>query len=122
MNNPVLNASALPPMQAYKDRRGWLIAFGIVEILIACFFLLVACLMALVIPNMPQQPAAPAPPGWIFLFAAGFYGTLAAVFAAAGIGSIQARNWARILMIVLSSLWLAFGVLGTLGFALVLPM
>jgi hypothetical protein len=34
MNNPALNASALPAIPAYKDRRGWLIAFGIVEIVV----------------------------------------------------------------------------------------
>jgi hypothetical protein len=114
-------------MPAYKNRHGWLIAFGIVELLIACFFLfnvLMACLMAFMIPNLPKppgQPAMPVAPGWIFFFVAAFYGIFAAVFAAAGIGSMQARNWARILMIVLSSIWLAFGVIGTLGFALVVP-
>lgn len=47
---------------------------------------------------------------------------LGGIFAAAGIGSIQARNWARILMIVLSSLWLAFGTLGTVGVIVIMPL
>ncbi|PYX94141.1 MAG: hypothetical protein DMG67_02255 [Acidobacteria bacterium] len=124
MNDIALNASGLPPLPgpAYKDRRGWLIAFGIVEILIACFFLLMCCFMALVIPNMPRQPAQPEVPSGLFLVMAAFYGIMAAIFAAASIGSIRCRNWARILMIVLSSLWLAFGVLGTVGFIVVMPM
>jgi hypothetical protein len=125
MNSPTLNASALPPRPAYKDRRGWLIAFGVVEILIACCFLLMTlmvCVAAMAIPNMPKQPGQPEAPVGLVLIGAGFYGLVAAVFATVGIGSIQARNWARILAIVLSSLWLVFGVTGTLGFALMMPI
>ena len=51
-----------------------------------------------------------------------FYGALGAIFAAGGIGSIQAKSWARILMIVLSSFWLGFGLLGTLGVAAMMPI
>lgn len=124
MNDAPLNPSALPPLPrpGYKDRCGWLIAFGIIEILIACFFLFMCAFMALVIPNIPKQPGQPDVPSAIFLLGAGFYGVLAAIFATAGIGSMQAKNWARILMIVLSSIWLAFGALGTLSAALMMPM
>src|SRR5208337_1108053 len=49
------------------------------------------------------------------------YGLLAAVFFTSGIGSIRCKNWARILMLVVSGLWLAFGLIGTLVMALIVP-
>ena len=119
MNAPV---GALPLLPTHKDRRGWLIAFGVVEILMACFFLLMAAVMAALIPNIPRPAGQPAVPSGFFLAIGVFYGLLGGVFAAAGVGSIQAKNWARILMIVLSSLWLGFGVLGTLGCIAILPV
>jgi hypothetical protein len=104
MNNPALNASALPPMAAYKDRRGWLIAFGVLEILIACFFLFMVLFMAMVVPNMPKPPGQPELPSAIFYAGAMVYLVPAAIFAVGGIGSIRASNWARIFMIVVSCL------------------
>jgi hypothetical protein len=49
------------------------------------------------------------------------YGAMAALFFAGGIGSIRCRNWARILMLVVSGLWLAFGLMTTLVLAFVMP-
>jgi hypothetical protein len=109
-----------PPL--YKDRRGWLIAFGVVEILIACFFLLMTIMTALVIPSMPQRPGQPSVPSGMFYGIACFYLMIAAFFIAAGIGSIRRKNWARIAMIVASSIWLAFGVLGTVMTIVIMPM
>src|SRR5258708_30551194 len=97
-----------PAAPSFKDRRGWLVAFGVVEILIACFFLLVLALMMIVIPAMPMPPGQPTlPRGMFALVGLLFYGPLAAIFLIVGIGSIRTRNWARIAMMVLSSLWLA---------------
>jgi hypothetical protein len=57
----------------------------------------------------------------MMLFVGVQYGLMAAVFFAGGIGSIQCRNWARILMLVVSGLWLAFGLLTTVIMAFVVP-
>src|SRR5215472_8812123 len=73
MNAPV---GALPPLPAHKDRRGWLIAFGVAEILIACFFLFMAIVTAALIPNMPRPAGQPAVPSGLFLVIGAFYGLL----------------------------------------------
>jgi hypothetical protein len=112
-----------PAAPAFKDRRGWLVAFGVVEILIACFFLLMVVFMTIVMPSMPMPPGQPELPKGIFAIAGFiFYAPLAAIWLTVGIGSIRARNWARIAMIALSSIWLVFGVLGTLSVAFLMPM
>jgi hypothetical protein len=109
----------LPPV--YKDRRGWLIAFGVVEILIACFLVLMAAVMILAIPSMPKTPQQPPVPEGMFYAIGAFYLALAAGFVTVGVGSIRAREWARITMIVVSSIWLTFGFLGTLFSAILMP-
>lgn len=70
MNEPL---GALPPLPTHKDRRGSLIAFGVVEILIACFFLLMSLLMAALLPNMagsisnmPKTAGQPGVPSGLF--------------------------------------------------------
>src|SRR5437899_7386808 len=96
---------------AYKDRRGWLIAFGVVEILIACFLAMMAAFMVFAISSLPRTPQQPPMPARTMIPGVVFYLALAAGFIALGIGSIRAREWARIAMIVVSSIWMAFGVI-----------
>jgi len=113
----------------YKSRRGWLIAFGIAEILIGCSFLLMLGMMALVFygpvaARMPAEarPAGPFSTPLLMGFAVAQYGVMAAIFFTAGIGSLRCRNWARILMLVVSSLWLAIGVISTVVMAIMFPI
>jgi hypothetical protein len=112
------------PQPEFKERRGWLIAFGIVEILIGALNLLMVAIfligvLLLKAPVTNQQgPISPA--GMITLVEL-FYGGLAAFFITVGIGSIRCRNWARITMIVASSLWLIWGVLSVVVIAFVFP-
>lgn len=111
-----------PPLgPVYKDRRGWLIAFGVIEILIACFLVMMAAIMILAGPSLPKTPQQPSVPEGFFYIIGAFYLVLAAGFVTVGIGSMRAREWARITMIVVSSIWLAFGVLGTLFSAVLMP-
>jgi len=115
--------STAPPLP-YKNRRGWLIAFGVAEILIACFLLLCVALMAVALLILPSRPFAEQTAMSrlaVMIAATLFYGGAAAFFLTAGIGSIQRRNWARILMLVGSGFWLAIGVLGTLFILLFFP-
>jgi hypothetical protein len=117
---------AVPP--AYPSRRGWLIAFGVIEILMGCAFLLMIVLSAFAFlgpaaAKMPPNAMAPGPmsPLVIMVLVGLQYGLLAAVFMTAGIGSIRCKNWARILMLVVSGFWLACGLLATLMMVFMLP-
>src|SRR5258708_18750086 len=50
------------------------------------------------------------------------YALIAAVFIALGIGSVQARRWARALTLVTSWYWLIIGTLGTVALTAILPV
>ncbi len=114
----------IAPSPPYKDRRGWLIALGIVEILIGCWnVLLVATVLITFLflkAPFPNQPGAMSPAG-VLTFTEVFYGGLAAFFITVGIGSIRCRNWARITMIVASTFWLVIGTFSIIVMAVVLP-
>jgi len=112
----------------YQSRRGWLIAFGVIEILMACAFLLMLLFSAFIFlgpaaAKMPQGAMATGPmsPRVLMVLVGLQYGLLAAVFLTAGIGSIRCKNWARILMLVVSGFWLVCGLLGTLIMVFILP-
>ena len=118
---------AVPP--PYKSQRGWLIAFGVVEILMGCASLLMILFMAFVFfgPTAARMPpgamaTGPMSPRVLMLFAGLQYGLVAAVFITAGIGSIRCKNWARIMMLVVSGLWLGFGLLTALMMAFMFPI
>ncbi len=118
----MISESFGPRPVLYKDRGGWLIALGVVEILIACFSLLLVILV-LSLPhwaprNSPAQ--ASTSPG-AMIFAAVLYGGMAAVLLAIGVGSIRCKNWARIAMLAVSGWWLGSGVLSTLCILLLAP-
>src|SRR5438270_1418036 len=106
----------------YKNRRGWLIGFGIVQILIACFFLLMTAIMAFGVASLPKMsPGRPALPTAMLYVAALMYLGVAALFIVTGIGSIRAKNWARITILVISWLWLVTGVFCVLISVLIVP-
>jgi len=113
----------------YKSRRGWLIAFGVVEILIGVAFLLMLSFMMFFLlgpaaARMPPNAMSAGPISRPVLAAmAGLqYGLIAAIFFIAGIGSIRCRNWARIMMLVVSGLWLALGLMTTLFMGFMFPI
>lgn len=118
------NAIPESPAPPYKDRGGWLVAFGIIEIVLAALSLLMGTL-ALISSLLSTRPQVAGIPAGVHaagvIISVGFYLVIAAFFVVAGIGSIRRRNWARILMLIGSTLWLALGVLGTLFFLFVLP-
>src|SRR5436305_76514 len=110
------------PTATFKDRRGGLIAFGIFQLLIAaCLFLFAAFVLFLPSAELAksQQPGTPPPPMGAV---AALYAVLGILFATLGIGSILAKNWARIGTLIVCWFWLGTGVLSTLGGALILPM
>jgi hypothetical protein len=112
------------PPTPLKNRRGWLIAFGVIEILIAGFCLL---LLALMVAGLLALSHANRPAGAPELSAAGpviavlVYGGLGVLFLILGVGSIRRKNWARIATQIVSGFWLFTGVLSSLFFVFVLP-
>lgn len=107
-----------------KQRRGWLIGFGIVEILIGCFSLLASAGMLLFSPPINRSaPAAqgPIPPTVITALIVTFYAAAGALFLLVGIGSLLCKNWARITMLIVSGIWLGIGLLSAMLMALLLP-
>ena len=119
MGNPTAESPALP----YKDRRSWLIAFGVFEILLGacCLLITLFALMSLVIPRPSHTAETPAGAHAAMVVGVGFYVMIAAFFLVAGIGSILRRNWARILTLIGSGLWLFIGTLGTIFFLFLFP-
>lgn len=110
------NAIAEPSPLFHKDRRGWLIAFGIIEILFGAASLLMATLTIVFLLVFNPLPGQQMPSGTntaTVVVSVIYYSLVAAFFFTAGIGSIQRRNWARILMLIVSALWLGLGVLST---------
>jgi len=107
----------------YKSRRGWLIAFGVIEILMACAFLLLILLsvIAFLGPAAARMPSSQISPRALMVLVGLEYGLLAGVFITGGIGSIRCKNWARIFMLVVSGLWLGLGLLATLMMVFIVP-
>lgn len=119
-----LAASAPPPSPpAYKNRRGLLIFAGVVELLMAAATLAMVTLFLVSSSIWNKQPP---PPGMslaalrVFTFL--FYGGIGAFLIVLGIGTILAKNWARILGLIASWFWLAMGVIGTLAVVLIMPV
>jgi len=112
------------PSLPFKNRRGWLIAFGIFEILIACAFLLVALLVGVAMimsPHIQRAPGAPELRPGVAFVAAAFYVVPGLLFLLLGVGSIKCRTWARIGSQIASGFWLFIGTMSTLFIMFILP-
>ena len=115
---------AAPLPAPLKNRRGWLIAFGIFQILIGCFCLLMLAFLLISLPTIShasRTPGAPELPTIAVVMAFLVYGGLGAVFLALGVGSIMCKNWARIGTQIVSGFWLVTGLLSGLALVFVLP-
>lgn len=118
---PYEKAVVPPPSlpEGFKDRSTGLILFGAFEIILGVLAALMIPMAALSLAIQPPGGAAASVRTMIPAMV--MYGVLAVVFVWLGIGSIQAKRWARALMLVLSWLWLVAGVLGMLWLAVVMP-
>ena len=103
------------PVTQYKDRRTWLVLFGIVELLIAAFLGFLAAVMMAMPRMMGNRPLPPGLPHGFWVSISVGYLLLGLCFVAGGIGSILAKNWARLLMLVLSWCWLVCGIFAVIG-------
>jgi hypothetical protein len=111
-----------PAVPTYKDRRGLLIACGVVQALLGLLLLLMGLMMAFIpLDAMKASQSNPlARPGMRVVIAS-MYVVPAVIFLTLGIGSARAKNWARIGTLILSWGWLALGVLNLAVVILVLP-
>jgi len=110
---------ATPP---YKDKKTGLLVFGIFEILLGVFFVLMLLVMAigqLVLAHRPEMAATVDRRSLLPTFA--MIGGLAVVFIWLGVGSIKHRRWARALSLCLGWVGLVTGVISCVALLGTLP-
>jgi len=94
-------------MTEFRDRRGGLVAYGILQIVVglicALFVLVLAAALELTSRRGMAAPTNIAP-AFVIYGAAAFY------FVTVGMGSIRLRRWARAMSVAFSAAWLAIGV------------
>lgn len=97
------------PDAAPKDRKKWLVAVGVFEMLLALLFLFGLAGMLAAFVNMPddlgREAGAPAGMRWGFVIGALMQGLIAAALVWHAVGVIRARRWARALGLIFA--WLA---------------
>jgi hypothetical protein len=103
--------------EQFIDRRGWLIFFGIAEMLLGAVFLVAAVTLGIGGPPSGELTDNSFPVGYFVVF----YLLFAGFFFAMGIGSAAVRSWARSIMVTASWFWLMSGTLAFFGAAVLLP-
>jgi hypothetical protein len=103
-----------------KDRRGGLIGFGILLVLLGC---ICALFVPLMIVGQAFSAASSGVPADFRLMAPVIvqYVGLAVAFIALGIGSMKARRWARALVLIVAWSWLVTGIVSTGVMAILMP-
>lgn len=101
----------------YRDRAGWLVFFGALEILFGVLVLLMLIGVGVGAAVSDLYPLS----GSMLAYMLFFYAIVAGFFIAMGVGTASVKRWARSIMIVVSWFWLAFGVLGTIAASLMIP-
>ena len=97
-----MSEEQLVASKRFRDRIGWIVAFGIFEAGLGLLIWAIAVLM-LVLP-MPASTGFGL--RWRAAAIPGVFGTALLV---AAIGSIRRKDWGRVASLVLSSLWLFYG-------------
>ena len=121
MNDTIpLIAHNEPPAAAYKDRSTGLLVFGVLTVALGglagllVLVMLAGQAMAAKTTQVPANFAAILP-------AIAIYAGLAAALICLGIGSIQARRWARVLLLIFSWSWLLLGIVTTAMMGFIMP-
>lgn len=109
-----------PPQPTYVDRSTGLVVFGIVQILFGALAALMIPLSLFGIAMSQRTSRIAVPPG-SFVLAVLTYLAAAMLFITLGIGSIQARRWARALTLAFAWIWLITGFLITIFVTALLP-
>jgi hypothetical protein len=109
-----------PAAPAYRDRSTLLTVFGVVQIVMGLFTLLLVPFVLLTVFIARKSPMGAMPPGYYVLSIAS-YTLVAAVMIGLGVGSVKARRWGRDLTLVASWLWLVYGAVTLVMMTVVLP-
>ena len=110
-----------PDVPSFTDRGSWLVFFGIVQILLGLLvgmfvpFMMLGAFVSRLAPGGGMRPGQA-------ISSIAVYGFLSLAMIVLGIGSIQARRWARALTLVSSWYGLIMGTLGTVLVTAVLPV
>ena len=115
-----LTAPIESPGAALKDRSTGLLVFGVLTVALGCLaglFVLAMLAGQAMAARTTQVPANFA----AILPAISIYASLAAALICLGIGSIQARRWARALLLIFSWSWLLLGIVTTVMLGCILP-
>jgi hypothetical protein len=107
-----------PPLP-FKDRKAWLIVFGILTVGLGILCGLFVLLMLAAMTTSGREANAAATVG--VLPGIAIYGGLAMGLIWLGIGSMLCCRWARALILIFSWVWLLIGVMVVIFSALVLP-
>jgi hypothetical protein len=102
------------PAAEFKDRKTWMVVFGILQILLGAFCALMVPVMAISMVAAPTLDTGSENHMTMgaLISSTLFYVFLAVWFIWMGIGSINTRRWARALILVTSCLWLVGGLIG----------
>ena len=104
----------------FKDRKGWLVVFGVIQILLGviCAMFIPFMIFSILVLKNAGQPTN----SGMALQSCFLYLLLAVMFIWLGIGSIMARRWARALTLIYSWLWLISGICGLIYMILAIPV
>jgi hypothetical protein len=108
------------PTMPYRNRRGGLIFFGLLELALGGLALLMALLVAITTafataPNAPRMPASQ------MLVSSSTYILGGVILACLGVGSMMQRRWARDLSLIVGWMWLLVGGCATIGIMIIIP-
>jgi hypothetical protein len=117
----VVSLPAYPAVATHADRSTGLVIFGIFQIIFGLLAALLIPLVALGAFASRFAAGGSMRPGQI-IYTIVTYGFVAVALVTLGIGSIQARRWARALTVVTSWYWLIMGLLITVLMTAVLPV
>ena len=124
MSTPVLPAPDAMAIPAMPVRSGWIVFFGILELLLAVLSgLMAAGMMALALFGEASfKSALGGRNALTMIFPSLFYGAASLLLLMGGAGTLGRRNWARILMIVIAVFWMVFGMLAAIAILAMLPI
>jgi hypothetical protein len=114
-------APEIPTVPAFNDRGTGLIVFGVFQIILGLLAALMVPFVALGAFMSRLAPGGAMRPGQ-FISGVASYAFIAAALIALGIGSVQAKRWARALTLVTSWYWLITGALITVLLTAMLPV